>query len=172
MRFILNFNDLGGTSGSPLTPTLDKKWNKVGKEAKGWFATRTGAYKFGAIMETAVQSDIWVIHMVCQNKDLSVSTEGLAACLRNVVKLAKEEKASVHISNILLDAAPALEVLLVTELVDKGIRVVVYEEPGFKVKVKDEMVMIKGSEDKSEVTEKEVKKALPKVKKNSFRRST
>lgn len=138
LRFVLNVNNMGGTADNPLYPLFDKKWPKVKQEAKGWFNTRTGAYKLGATNTTAVQSDVWVIHLLCQDvtKDdkLVTDAKAVATCLKEVCKLAKYERATVHVSNMLTDAVPELTGALNAELIDKGISVYVYQEPGYEPK--------------------------------------
>ena len=128
LRFILSINNLEGKPSNPLFPIFDKKWKKVREDSRGWFATKTGEYKLGAINTTAVQSDTWVIHMLCQNADLTTDIKGLEACLKKVCTSAKYEKATVHISDILVDAIPELKTLLATHLIENGVSVYFYEE--------------------------------------------
>ncbi len=70
LRFVLNVANLVGKAESPLYPLFDKKWPTVKKEVKGWFNTRTGAYKLGAVASLAVQSDTWVLSMLCKMLNL------------------------------------------------------------------------------------------------------
>ena len=128
LRFVLNLNNMAGKAESPLYPIFEKKWPKVKQEAKGWFNTRTGAYKLGAVTSTAVQSDVWVIHMLCQGEDLQTDQTGLEKCLKEVCKMAKYERATVHVSSLLVAAVPELQELLNTQLVDQGVSVSFYEE--------------------------------------------
>jgi len=129
LRFVLSVNNLAGKPDNhPLYPVFEKKWKKVREEARGWYATKTGAYKLGAVNTTAVQSDTWVIHMLCQDENLATSTPGLEKCLKEVCKMAKYERASVHVSSLLTDAVPELTGLLKTELVDEGVSVYFYDE--------------------------------------------
>ncbi len=130
LRFVLSVNNLAGKSeGHPLYSVFEKKWKKVKEEARGWYATKTGAYKLGAVNTTAVQSDTWVIHMLCQNEELQTDVAGLQKCLKEVSKMAKYERASVHVSSLLTEAVPEITALLKTELVDNGVSVYFYEEP-------------------------------------------
>jgi hypothetical protein len=130
LRFILSVNNLAGKlDGNPMLPIFEKKWPKVKAEARGWYATRTGAYKLGAVNTTAVQSDTWVIHMLCQGEDLSVDTVGLTKCLKEVCKMAKYERATVHVSTALTNSISELTDSLVEELVNQGVAVSFYEEP-------------------------------------------
>jgi len=129
LRFILNIvNTAGKTDSNPLYPLFDKKWRKVKEDAKGWWANKTGAYKLGAVNQTAVNSDVWVIHMLCQNDDGTVDASGLKACLTKVCAQAKYEKATVHISTLLTSQIPEFAGLLNSELIENGVSVNLYEE--------------------------------------------
>lgn len=129
LRFVLSVNNtLGKTESNPLLPLFDKKWKQVRAETKGWYANKTGAYKLGATLVTAVQSDTWVIHMLCQNDELAVDAKGLEECLKKVSASAKYEKATVHVSSILTETFPELTALLNTHLVENGVSVYLYTE--------------------------------------------
>lgn len=129
LRFVLSTNNLAGkTDNHPLYPLFEKKWRKVKEEARGWWATKTGAYKLGVVNTTAVQSDTWVIHMLCQDEQQKTDTVALDKCLKEVCKMAKYERASVHVSNLLTNAVPELVASLKTHLVDQGVSVYFYDE--------------------------------------------
>ena len=128
LRFVLSVNNLEGKPENPLFPLFDKKWKKVREESRGWFANKTGEYKLGAIKTTAVQSDVWVIHMLCQDAELKTNISGLSDCLKKVCNLAKYEKSTVHVSNILTEAIPELPKLLENLLVNNGVSVYFYDE--------------------------------------------
>jgi hypothetical protein len=131
LRFILSVNNLlGKPEGNPLLPIFEKKWPKVKQESRGWYATKTGSYRLGALNETALQSDIWLIHMLCQKEDLTVDAAALKTCLKEVCKKAKYERASIAVSTILTDLIPEMTNLLQSELVEQGVSVLFYEEPG------------------------------------------
>ncbi|MCV6900956.1 hypothetical protein OE165_28390, partial [Escherichia coli] len=53
---------------------------------------------------------------------------GLKTCLKEVCKMALDEKATIHASNLLLAAVPEMTDLLKTELLDHGVSVSFYEE--------------------------------------------
>lgn len=130
LRFVLSITNLAGKAdGNPMYPTFEKKWVKVKQEARGWYANKTGAYKLGAVNTTAVQSDTWVIHLLAQNEDLQTDAPALEKCLREVCKMAKYERATVHVSTLLTNAVPELTDLLRTQLVEQGVSVYFYEEP-------------------------------------------
>lgn len=131
LRFVLSINNLAGKPDNhPLYPVFEKKWKKVREEARGWYATKTGAYKLGAVQTTAVQSDTWVIHMLAQDENQVTDVAGLEKCLKEVCKMAKYEHATVHVSSLLTDAIPELTGQLKTQLVDEGVSVYFYNEPG------------------------------------------
>lgn len=131
LRFVLSVNNLAGKpDNNPLYPVFEKKWKKVREEARGWYATKTGAYKLGAINETAVQSDTWVIHMLCQDESQQTDVAGLEKCIKEVCKKAKYEHATVHVSTLLTNAVPEITDLLKTQLVEEGVSVYFYDEPG------------------------------------------
>lgn len=130
LRFVLSVTNLAGKpDNNPLYPLFEKKWKKVREEARGWYATKTGAYKLGAVMNTAVQSDTWVIQMLCQDENQVTDFTGLEKCLKEVAKSAIYEKATVHVSSLLTNAIPELTGLLKTQLVDQGVSVYFYDEP-------------------------------------------
>lgn len=129
LRFVLNVANMVGKAEGPLYPLFDKKWPTVKKEVKGWFNARDGKYKLGAVNTTAVQSDTWVLNLLCQDADLQTSTDGLTTCLKEVCKMAKYERASVHVSTLLTGALPELTDQLTKELVENGVSVYYYEEP-------------------------------------------
>lgn len=129
LRFVLNVANMSGKAESPMYPLFEKKWPKAKQEAKGWFNTRDGKYKLGAVNSTAVQSDTWIIHMLCQDTDLSTQADALKTCLKEVCKMAKYERATVHVSSVLVDAVPEITDLLNTELVEQGVSVSFYDEP-------------------------------------------
>jgi hypothetical protein len=128
LRFVLSINNLAGKPENPMFPIFDKKWKKVREDSRGWYANKTGAYKLGAINTTAVQSDTWVMHMLCQDESLVTNLKGLEDCLKKVCGAAKYEKATVHVSTVLTEAIPELPELLNKQLVEQGVSVYYYEE--------------------------------------------
>lgn len=129
LRFILNVANMVGKAENPLYPLFEKKWPTVKREVRGWFNTRDGKYKLGAIQQLAVQSDTWVISLLCQDAEQQTQADALKTCLKEVCKLAKYERATVHVSTVLTTAVPELTELLNSELVENGVSVSFYEEP-------------------------------------------
>ena len=129
LRFVLSpVNLTGKYAKHPLFPVFEKKWKKVKEDAKGWYSNKTGEYKLGAINTSAVQSDTWVIHMLCQDDEGTTSLSALENCLKKVCASAKYEKASVHVSSLLTASVPELSELLTKYLVNEGVSVSYYEE--------------------------------------------
>lgn len=128
LRFVLSIANTAGKMENPLFPLFEKKWKKVREEVRGWWATKTGAYKLGAILNTATQSDVWVISMLCQNDDLQTDTVALEKCLKEICKLAKYERATIHVSTVLTNHMPELSELLQKNIVEQGLSVYYYEE--------------------------------------------
>jgi hypothetical protein len=129
LRFVLNVTNMSGKAESPMYPLFEKKWPKAKQEAKGWFNTRDGKYKLGAVNSTAVQSDTWIIHMLCQDTELTTQGDALKTCLKEVCKMAKYERATVHVSSALIESVPEISDLLTSELIEQGVSVSFYEEP-------------------------------------------
>ena len=128
LRFVLSVNNMAGKPENPMFPLFDKKWRQVKQESRGWYANKTGAYKLGAVSTTAVQSDVWVINMLCQDENVKTDSDSLAVCLKKVKDMAVYEKASVHVSSILVEAIPEITKLLDEQLVQEGVSVYFYEE--------------------------------------------
>lgn len=130
LRLVLSVTNLAGKpDNNPLYPVFEKKWKKVREEARGWYATKTGAYKLGATRTTAVQSDVWVMHLLCQGEDQVTDVKALETCLKDVAKTAKSERCTVHVSSLLTAAVPEMVELLKTQLVEQGVSVYFYDEP-------------------------------------------
>ena len=68
LRFVLNFSNLDGSTNEPVYSVFDKKWPKARSEVKGWYANKTGEYKLGAMSNTAVQSDTWIVNLLCKEE--------------------------------------------------------------------------------------------------------
>jgi hypothetical protein len=127
LRLILSLSNTMGKPNCPLLPIFDEKWAQVRQENKLWFINKTGAYKLGAIKSTPVQSDTWVVHMLCQNELFKTDLKALDTCLKEITKLAIFEHASVHVSSILLSSIPELMDRLNELVIQQGVNVQIYE---------------------------------------------
>lgn len=137
LRLVLSANNLSGVTEvekdkkkvavNELLALFNKKWAKVREEARGWYASQKD-YKLGNTLTTAVQSDTWVVHMLCQDKDRKLDKKALDSCLKKVADLANYEKASVHVSEFLLKEMPELQKAVQESLVNAGVNVYLYKE--------------------------------------------
>jgi len=125
LRFILNYLSMSGKPSGDLMKVLDRKWPKIKAESKGWFASREN-FKLGSISITAVQSDTWVITMLCQDESGTLNSDALDSCLKRVHQLAKQEKASIHVSQFLVDQMPEINAKLDDVMINDGVSVSIY----------------------------------------------
>lgn len=106
---------------------LEKKWKNVKADVKGWHASNRD-FKLGDIHELCVQSDVWVVSILCLDKEGVLDEKALAKCMKNLLKMTKDEKASVHISMITVDEMPQIGDLVQEHLLDNGVNVYFYQE--------------------------------------------
>src|SRR6202012_1556556 len=66
LRMILTAAPESGDPSDNLYMLLDKKWKNARAELKGWYQYHT-TYKLGNIQETAVNSDVWIVHCLFIN---------------------------------------------------------------------------------------------------------
>lgn len=128
LRFILNVCSQNGTFNSKLENLLTKRWVKVREDYKGWYATQHN-FKLGSTNNTAVSSDTWVVNLLVQDKNGELNGDALAAAVKKLAEQAKYERASVHVSNMLVESIATLNGLLMTYLVSEGVNVYYYTEP-------------------------------------------
>lgn len=127
LRFVLNSLSLSGKPESELFTLFNKKWGKVREESRGWYASRQN-FKLGATSTTPVQSDVWVITMLVKDENNNVDDKALDLSLKKVCDQAKYEKASVHISNLLIKDMPSLMDKVSSVFTANGVTVYLYEE--------------------------------------------
>lgn len=129
LQLIFSPCSLLGKPDSALHAILNKKWRTVGAELKGWHSSQIN-FKQGSLLNTVVQSNVWVVHALCFTAEGKLDMKGLEGCVKKLAELSKMEKASVHVSTITTDAIPELVGMLNTSCVEKGISVYFYQEPG------------------------------------------
>ena len=130
LRLIMVFASESGKPDSDLYKILDHKW-RASAELKGWYQVHT-TFKMGAVKETSVQSDVWLMNMLVLDKDNKLNEKALATAIKELTKVARYERASVHCSTLLTTAYPELQDLLNTALVEQGVSVSYYVEPTTK----------------------------------------
>jgi hypothetical protein len=127
LRMVMTAATETGKPDGALYSLLDTKWKNAKAEFKGWYQQHV-TFKLGNIHETAVQSDIWIVHCLFLDKEGKVNDKALASCLKKLGDKAKYEHGSVHVSTLLVKDVPTLPELLQTHLVEKGVSVYYYEE--------------------------------------------
>jgi len=128
LRFVFVPCSESGVGEDALHGLLSRKWKQAKAELKGWYSHHVN-FKLGNIKDTAVQSDTWLVHCLVADKTGKVNDKALASCVKKVADLAKFERASVHVSTLVTEDMPQLLPLLQTEMIEKGITVLFYEEP-------------------------------------------
>lgn len=116
----------------PMLPLLTKKWSKFKESLYKLYSHRSSDWGLGYVAELAVQSDVWIMHLLCRNDDGYLDVNGLRKCLQNIKKIADYEKASVHVSSDVLEMFSGFGDVVKEELVEKGVAVVIYTEPKSK----------------------------------------
>ena len=108
LRLIPYFSCMDPKKESTASKLLNKKWSKVLSEMKGWHASRNN-FKLGQVQVTAVQSDVWIVHCLAAKESGEVDPSAAAACMQELQKIAKEERAGVHCLDSLFEECPTLE---------------------------------------------------------------
>ncbi len=134
LRLVLMLNRKGFAQPGKLHEKIAGRWANSLVAAKEWFVTNHN-YKMGSIKEVAVLSDLWLVQCLVMNEEGVIDPVALAKALKEVVKLAKQNGGTVHISNLLVEEAPKgvdVEALLKEHVADdkgvnnKGIAVYMY----------------------------------------------
>jgi len=127
LKFVLNILDMSEKTKSVMADLFSKKWNKVNTEARGWYARREN-FKLGAINNTAVQSDVWVLSVLCKDKDGVFDKKSLDTGLKTIADMALYEKAAVHVAQKLVEDVPELTASLDEQLIKRGVNIYYYSE--------------------------------------------
>lgn len=129
LRIILNICGQSGKFESKLDKLLCSRWARVKSDYKEWHATQYN-FKLGMLnTNSAVASDTWVCNALVKDKNDVVDNVALETAIKKLSALCKYERASLHVSNILVDECPGLKDLLTTHLIDDGVNVYFYAEP-------------------------------------------
>ncbi len=130
LRFILNPCSVSGKWDSKLQETLSKQWSKCKDDFKSWWATNNKSlFKPGLNNVSSVQSDTWVINMLCLDQDGSLNKDNLSSCVKELVKSAKYDSATIHLSDMCMQSDELKQDfmdLVCQPLMDNGIHVYVY----------------------------------------------
>ena len=134
-------NDRGGW-GRGFVQALSARWPKPEKAYRDWYQGRSdNNFRLGATQMVQVTPETWVANMVGQHGITTRRTtrppiryDALRQSLRVLADWAVELRASVHMPRIGCGLAGSewelIEPIIVTELVDRGVPVFVYDVPG------------------------------------------
>ena len=128
LRIILNFCSLNAKFDDKLDKLLTKRWAKAREEVRGWFSSQRD-FKLGQISNCAVGSDTWIVEALVKDKENKLDKVALEAAIKKTGQFCKAEKASLHVSNLLLEVASELEILLQKYVLEEGVNVYFYTEP-------------------------------------------
>lgn len=128
LKLVLSTATTNGGLDCPTLPILLKKWSKTRESLFKINSYRSTEYGLGYVVDFSVQSDVWIMHLMCRDDAGALNKAGLTKCMASVSKTALYEKASVHVASELLNAYPDLSSLLKTELLEKGVDVYIYNQ--------------------------------------------
>jgi len=128
LRLIINACAQNGKFDAPLEALLTKRWANVRQSYKEWYATQHN-FKLGLLNTTPVTSDTWVVNLLVKDKEGKFDSNAVKVAIKKLLDLCKYEKASVHVSDLLVSEIPELSNILIENLVDDGVNVFFYTEP-------------------------------------------
>ena len=130
LKMIVSFCSQSDKYESPFYNMLIKRFGKVHSDFREWFVMQN--LKFGTVNTTAVNSDTWIMSLVCLDKKNKLDKAALEDCLKKVIEMAVYERFSLHISEMLLKEAPHLKKLLPT-ISNAGVNVYLYKEDAINI---------------------------------------
>lgn len=125
LKLILAVTSQSGKYSSPSYDALGKRWVKVRTDYREAFVNQQDL-KLGKVNTSPVNSDAWVAQAVCLDKKEKLDKDALTLCIQNLIKVAKDEKGSVHVSSELLDEVKGLSKLLPL-ITEAGINIYLYK---------------------------------------------
>lgn len=129
LRIILDLVGQDGKFDAPLDKLLAVRWPASKSTFKEWYATQHN-FKLGLLnTSTAVASDTWICFALVKDKEGKVDQKALETAVKKTGDFCRSEKASLHVSTLLVSDVPELKQLLVSHLVEQGTNVYFYNEP-------------------------------------------
>lgn len=130
-------NDSGGW-GRGFVVAISKRWKQPEVSYRDWYkAGRAGGFCLGAVTLVQVEPELWVANMVAQHGVRTTKVgppiryDALAQCLERVATEALARQATAHMPRIGCGLAGGewseVERLLMEHLVNRGVRVTVYD---------------------------------------------
>jgi hypothetical protein len=126
LKMVLAVCSQSGLYESPFFKMITKRYTKVKSDYREAFVTQQGL-KLGNVNTTAITSETWVMQAVCLDVKEKLDKKALETCVTKLVEMAKYEKASLHVSNLLLQEVPALKKLLAA-IPEAGLNLYLYDE--------------------------------------------
>ena len=127
LRLVVNLCSESGKWESPVETLLSKRWAPTKTDYRSWYVNRQG-FKLGSLNTTLVASDIWVVNLLCKDKDNKVDDKALSECVKKLSVLARSDKGSVHFSSTALQEVPELQDMLKKTFIEEGFSVYSYTE--------------------------------------------
>ena len=128
-------NDIGGW-GKGFVLAISKKWKKPEQKYREWFKSQEN-FGLGEVQFVNVESDLSIANMIGQHKikrtngQIPIRYEAVKSCLKKVALFANENNYSVHMPRIGCGLAGGnwaeIELIIKEELVDRKIKVTVYD---------------------------------------------
>jgi len=126
LKMILAVCSQSGTYETPFYSMITKRFIKVKSDYREAFVTQQGL-KLGNVNTTAITSESWIMQAVCLDKKNKLDKLALEACVNKLIEMATYERASVHVSALLLQEIPALKKLL-PKVTEAGLNIYLYDE--------------------------------------------
>lgn len=127
LKMILSVCSQSGLYESPFYNMITKRFAKVKSDYREAYVTQQGL-KLGNVNTTAISSESWIMQSVCFDAKNKLDKKALEVCVDKLVAMAVYEKASLHISDMLLKEVPALKKLLPSVALQNGVNVYLYDE--------------------------------------------
>lgn len=125
LRLVVMNCGVDGKLETDLQKLLVKSWPMVRTGYKGWFASQNN-FKLGNIYDILTNSETRVVCMLVEGKDGKKDPEAVQKSVKLLLELAKKEKASVHISRVLLKEMVGMEEMLEKEFIPTGVSIYFY----------------------------------------------
>jgi hypothetical protein len=119
-----------GIADSPTYQTLGKKWGKAKSDARSWYQEQV-SFRPSNIKVSCVQSDVWLVHMLCVKKDGSTDEKALDGCLKKALAEAQSNKGTIHVAASLVEQVPLLGPKL-EDIAKHGVSCYFYVEEALK----------------------------------------
>lgn len=125
LKMVIAACSLSGEYSSKTYETIIKRFGRVREDYRGLYINRN--IKLGNIHTTIVSSEVWVAQLVCFNEKEKLDKKALTDCVKKLVDLAKYEKASLHVDELLFKEVPTMKKVLLETAQPLGISVYIYK---------------------------------------------